>query len=130
MRLKLLATAAVLVALSGCTSHGGASTAPPTSTSPITVPDGTISGHLYWVGGPQPGAHHPLSGSISGRGAGKFTVTVGSDGSFTVIAPAGRYALIGRSPSYNGGAGTCHATSPVIITSGQSTTADVFCQVR
>jgi hypothetical protein len=95
-----------------------------------SVEGGTISGHLYSVGGPSGRGPRPLSGTVSVQGAAEVTVSVGSDGSFTVFVSAGRYTLTGRSPLINAGRTTCNGSSPVTITSGENVTVDVLCQIR
>jgi Tol biopolymer transport system component len=91
---------------------------------------GTISGHLFAVGGPAPGLHRPLPGTIFVSGSADFHAEVGSDGSYSLVVPAGTYAVSGRSPLYQAGHLVCHASSPVTLTSGSVVKADVFCQER
>jgi hypothetical protein len=93
---------------------------------------GTLTGHLYGVGGPAPGAPRPWPGTITvtgGLGVHR-DVQVGASGRFSVLVPAGTYTVAGRSPRYQDGAGACRAVGPVLVTSGHRTKADVLCQLR
>ena len=89
---------------------------------------GTVTGHLFAVGGPAPGLPRPLPGSVLVSGQDEFRVTVGSDGRYSVPVPEGTYEVSGRSPLYQGGHDVCHATSRVAVTTDSVSTADVFCQ--
>jgi hypothetical protein len=93
--------------------------------------DGTLTGHLYGVGGPAPGLPRPWPGSVTLTAAGVHRdVPVGADGTFSVVIPAGRYTVAGRSPLYQSGAGLCQAAGIATVISGHSTRADVLCQMR
>ena len=87
-------------------------------------PTGTITGHLYRVGGPPPGAPSPMPGTIyvSGRDS---PVTAGSDGSFSVVAPPGTYRLSGRSLD----GGLCRARRTVTVQAGARVKMDVICDI-
>ncbi len=91
-------------------------------------PVGTISGHLLMVGGPV-GARFPVEGVITVVGT-DLTAKVGSDGSFSLRVPPGRYVVSGRSPRFNGGQGRCFAAEHAIVTDGGDTSVDVLCQMR
>ena len=94
---------------------------------------GSISGRLLAVGGPSPGSPRPLRGEIvvtDASGASVATVEVPSDGSFSVVVPAGNYTVEGRSKYYNGGRTACFARKPVVIADGTSVETDVFCQEK
>ncbi len=92
--------------------------------------DGTVTGHLFGVGGPAPGLPRPWPGTVTLTGPGVHRdVLVGASGSYSVIVPAGSYTVVGRSPLYGSGTGLCRAARVAMVTSGNSTKADVFCQM-
>ena len=99
-----------------------------TACSRSTPTDGVISGHLAMVGGPA-NARIPVSGSVSVDGP-DLTVSVGSDGSYSIRVPAGRHVLTGTSPLYGGDASECDALKPVVVVTGGETSADVLCQMK
>jgi hypothetical protein len=93
--------------------------------------EGILAGHLYAVGGPAPGAPRPWPGTVTLTGPGVHrAIRVGAGGGYSVLVPAGTYAVAGRSPLYQDGAGACRAAGPVMVTSGHRTRADVLCQLR
>lgn len=93
--------------------------------------EGTLTGHLYAVGGPAPGAPRPWPGTVTLTGSGvHLAIDVGAGGRYSVRVPAGTYAVAGRSPLYQDGAGACRAVGPVTVASGHRTEADVLCQLR
>lgn len=104
------------------------------SPAPSASGRGTVSGHLFAVGGPAPGSPRPLSGSVtlilSTNHSKVAQVPVGADGAFSIDVLPGQYELAGTSPLYNGGKVTCNATSPVTVKVGATVTADVYCQER
>jgi hypothetical protein len=89
---------------------------------------GTISGHLFAVGGPYPGLPRPLLGVVFVSGSQKLHVVVGIDGDYWVVVRAGTYSISGRSPQYQGGHLVCHARSRMTVAAGTDFKADVFCQ--
>ena len=92
--------------------------------------DGTLTGHLYGVGGPAPGSPRPWPGTVTLTGPGVHRdVAVGASGTYSVMVPAGRYTVAGHSPAYDSGAGLCQAAGVATVTSGHSTKADVLCQM-
>jgi hypothetical protein len=101
----------------------------PAAVSPAA--EGTLTGHLYGVGGPAPGAPRPWPGTVTLTGPGVHqAVQVGAAGRFSVVVPAGTYAVAGRSPLYQSGTGLCRAAGPATVTTGHRTEADVLCQMR
>jgi hypothetical protein len=93
--------------------------------------DGTLTGHLYGVGGPAPGLPRPWPGTVTLTGPGVHRdVPVGASGSYSVMVPAGSYTVAGHSPLYGSGTGLCQAAGAATVTSGHSTTSDVLCQMR
>jgi hypothetical protein len=116
MRGFLVGLALAVVFLAGCSGPSGAK--------------GTLTGHLYGVGGPAPGLPRPWPGTVTLTGPGVHQdVSVGADGSYSVTVPAGRYTVEGRSPLYESDAPLCRATGVATVTSGRTTTADVLCQM-
>jgi len=92
--------------------------------------DGTLTGHLYGVGGPAPGLPRPWPGTVTVTGPGVHRdVPVGASGSYSVMVPAGKYTVVGHSPLYQSGTGLCQAAGVATATSGHSTKADVLCQM-
>ena len=92
--------------------------------------DGTLTGHLYGVGGPPPGLPRPWPGTVTLTGPhAHLDVPVGASGAFSVTVPPGRYTVVGHSPLYQSGAAPCQATGAATVTSGHTSTADVWCQM-
>lgn len=92
--------------------------------------DGTLTGHLYGVGGPAPGAPRPWPGTVTLTGPGVHRdVSVGASGSYSVTVPAGRYTITGHSPLYGSGTYLCQAAGAATVASGHTTKADVLCQM-
>jgi hypothetical protein len=93
--------------------------------------DGTLTGHLYGVGGPAPGSPRPWSGTVTVTGSGvHLDVPVGADGAYSVKVPPGRYTVTGHSPLNGSGTALCQAAGIATATSGHSTKADVLCQMH
>ena len=119
--------------LAACSSAGSASagSASAGSASAGSSAEGTLTGHLYAVGGPAPGAPRPWPGTVTLIGPGvHLAIGVGAGGRYSVRVPAGTYAVAGRSPLYQDGAGACRAAGPVTVASGHRTEVDVLCQLR
>jgi hypothetical protein len=92
--------------------------------------EGTLTGHLYGVGGPAPGLPRPWPGKVILNGPNvHLDLPVGASGAFSVPVPPGRYTLIGYSPQYESGAVPCRPLGVATVTSGHSTTADIWCQM-
>ena len=116
MKISLVFLALAAVFLAGCSGPSPA--------------DGTLAGHLYGVGGPAPGLPRAWPGTVTLTGPGVHQdVSVGTDGRYSVTVPAGRYAVVGRSPLYESDAALCRATGVATVTSGHTTTANVLCQM-
>jgi hypothetical protein len=91
---------------------------------------GTLTGHLYGVGGPAPGLPRPWPGTVILAGPGiRRDIPVGASGSYSAMVSPGTYTVTGRSPLYESGAVLCRAAGVATVTSGHSTTADVLCQM-
>jgi hypothetical protein len=92
--------------------------------------DGTVTGHLYGVGGPPPGSPRPWPGTVTLTGGGvRQDVSVGASGTFSVMVPPGSYTVTGHSPLFGSGTYACQAAGIVTVTSGHTTKADVLCQM-
>ena len=92
--------------------------------------DGTLTGHLYGVGGPAPGLPRPWPGTVTLTGPGVHRdVPIGASATYSVTVPAGRYTLVAHSPLYGSGAGLCQAAGVAMVTSGHTIKADVLCQM-
>jgi hypothetical protein len=126
--LAAVGLAALVAACAGPRSaQAPPATALPATASPAT---GTLTGHLYGVGGPAPGAPRPWPGTVTLTGPGVHRdIQVGASGSFSVLVPAGTYTVAGRSPRYGSGAGLCRAAGRATVTTGHRTRADVLCQM-
>jgi hypothetical protein len=120
VRTALIGLTVAAVCLAGaataCSGHGPA--------------DGTLTGHLYGVGGPAPGLPRPWPGTVTLTGPGVHRdVPVGPGGTYSVPVPAGRYTVTGHSPLYGSGTYVCQAATVATVTSGHTATADVLCQM-
>jgi hypothetical protein len=120
--LTLLILFSVMVAsvlLAGCSSPNG----PP-------GPTGTVTGTLQAVGGLPGDGPRALSGQITLHGSSGHIVgiTVGANGRFSLAVPVGTYTVSGQSPQYRGGAAECHASGPVVVTKGVTSSVEVDCQ--
>jgi len=96
--------------------------------------DGTLTGHLYGVGGPTtataPGSPRPWPGTLTVTGPGvHLDVPVAAGGAYSVRVPPGRYTVAGHSPLYDSGTALCRAAGIATVTSGHTTKADVLCQM-
>jgi hypothetical protein len=92
---------------------------------------GTLTGHLYGIGGPAPGLPRPWPGTVTVTGPGVHRdVPVSASGTYSVAVPAGRYTITGHSPLFGSGTYLCRATGAATVTSGHATTADVLCQMK
>jgi hypothetical protein len=117
--LSLLLVIAGSLLLAGCSSP----TSPP-------GPTGSLTGTLQAVGGSPGDAPRALSGQITLHGSsGHITgITVAANGRFSVPVPVGKYTVSGRSPQYKGGTADCHASGPVTVTEGLTSSVKVECQ--
>lgn len=87
--------------------------------------DGTLTGHLYVVGGPAPGLRRSIAGTVVVAGpAGEHPVTVGRDGAYQLNLPSGTYSLAGTM-----GQTKCGPATAVTVTRGTTRVADVYCSV-
>ncbi|MCR6492567.1 hypothetical protein [Cellulomonas sp. P24] len=104
-----------LVVLAGCGGSSG---------------HGTLSGHLYVVGGPAPGTPRAVDGTVVATGPdGRHTATVGADGSYTMELAPGTYTVTGTSPQYGDGKSPCPANGTVAVVQSEVRTADAYCQM-
>ena len=93
-------------------------------------PTGTLTGTLQAVGGPSGVGPRALSGQITLHGpSGHITgITVAANGRFSAPVPVGKYTVSGQSPQYQGGTAVCHASAPVTVTKGVTSSVAVDCQ--
>jgi hypothetical protein len=124
----LVAATALLSGCSGAASDAGSSvTASPTPSS-----QGTLHGRLIRVGGPAPGAAVPLAGAvtISGPTASR-DVTVGTDGTFSIDLPPGKYTILGHSPLVlvDNVPMSCPGTKVAVVRGGSPTEVDAVCSI-
>ena len=124
-----LAVLAALAAATACTHHQGRGGAASSAGTPTA---GTVSGTFLEIGGPAPGVHQPLTGTIefhaqTQAGPVATTVTTAADGSFHARVSPGLYVLIGHSPDVTGP--VCMGTEPVTVTEAQQVRAEVICAV-
>ena len=110
--------AVVLGGIGGIRAWSGDTNRPPTE--PGAAATVSATGILRAVGGPAGVGPRGLSGTVVflNRGAKVGSARTDSDGRFTILVPAGRYVVIGTSPQYNDGAGTCRARSAVTVAAG------------
>jgi hypothetical protein len=138
VRIPPLLAAVCLAGLVAACGRPQPADGPPTASPPAASPsasglpaEGTLAGHLYAVGGVAPGAPRPWPGTVTLTGPGVHRdVQVSAAGRFSVLVPAGTYALAGRSPRYQSGTGVCRATGAATVTTGHRTEADVLCQLK
>jgi hypothetical protein len=121
----------IFVTLASATACSANSTTGTDSPARTAAGSGTLSGHLYTVGGPAPGKHRPLRGDVTVTGSGfAHDVTIGSDGGYSVAVPPGEYTVVGHSPDVNDGTTTCPAADKAQVTGGVTTIVDAVCQVK
>ena len=120
LSLILLVSLAASVSLASCDLSSPTGPAGPT---------GTVTGTLETVGGTSGAGPRALSGQVTldGSGGKIATITVGANGRFSVPATVGTYTVSAQSPQYKGGTADCHASGPVIVTKGVTTTVQVDC---
>jgi hypothetical protein len=139
MHAALAAAVLVIVLAIGIAVLSGQHRRSRTSTTTGSDASVKLSGELFAVGGPPNAYNHqrpprPLRGmvTITDTRSGRVirTVTVRSDGTFSVSLPPGRYSVEGRSPQYNAGNVGCSANAPITLTAGARATANVYCQEK
>jgi hypothetical protein len=102
----------------------------PTRSASSTI--GTVAGKLLMVGGPSPGIHRGLAGTIAiharaESGPVVATMAVGARGAFRVDVPPGLYVLTGRTPTLVGL--VCRGERRVTVEAGHMVTVQVICPV-
>jgi hypothetical protein len=94
---------------------------------------GWLTGRLVTVGGPAPGAAHPVAGkvTVSGRGV-HVDVKVGKDGAYAVSLPPGWYMVTGRSPSVivNDREAPCPSSKEARVKSHDAVVLDAICSIK
>jgi hypothetical protein len=95
-------------------------------------PTGTVTGTLQAVGGPPGDGPRALGGQVTLHGSSGHIVgiTVGATGRFSLPVPVGTYTVSGQSPQYEGGAGVCRASGPVVVTKDVASSVEVGCRER
>jgi spore coat protein U-like protein len=91
---------------------------------------GTINGHLEASGS---AALTPLSGRVTaiGQDGSSVSVSVSSNGTFTLHLAPGTYVVGGSSPSYGKGRRVCHTVTPdVAVSAGVAESVIVGCIER
>jgi hypothetical protein len=116
--LSLLPVMTASVVLASCSSPTGPS-----------GPTGTLTGTLQAVGGPPLGVSpRALSGHVTLRRSNAMTgITVGANGRFSVPVAVGTYTVSARSPQYEGGTADCHASGPVTVAKGVTSSVEIDC---
>jgi hypothetical protein len=125
----LLLCAASMTA--GCSGANAPTTE--VAASHATKVDGTLSGRLITVGGPAPGSPSPVAGAVTVTGGGvHLDVKVGLDGAYSVSLPAGRYTVVGHSPSVTaeGAAMPCPGRKEARVTPGATVVLDAVCSIK
>ena len=88
---------------------------------------GTLSGHVYLVGGPAPGSPVAVTGTVvATHGSSRYTAQTGSDGSYTLQVPAGDYSVSATSPRYTG---PCIPATKATVKVARRSVANVYCQM-
>ena len=69
--------------------------------------------------------------TITGTGY-RRDISVGADGTYSVVVPPGRYVVVGHSPhlTVNEVDAACPAPHGVQVAAGHTTTLDAFCHMR
>jgi hypothetical protein len=94
---------------------------------------GKLTGRLIIVGGPAPGAAHPVAGRVAVTGNGVHVdVKVGEDGVYTVSVPPGRYQVTGHSPSVvvDDREAPCPSSKDARVTPGGAAVLDAICSIK
>jgi hypothetical protein len=95
--------------------------------------EGRLTGRLVTVGGPAPGATHPVAGTVTVSGHGVHVeIAVGEDGAYALSLPPGRYRVTGRTPSVvvNGREAPCPSAKAARVTRDAAAVLDALCSIR
>ena len=137
---KLGAAAASLALALGFAACGAGSASHSGGASPLTTfhppPVGRVTGTFVIDGGAVTNPPHgprPIPGTVvlsSERGR-TITIRVGNSGKFSSLVPAGRYTVVGRTPTIGGpgGEGICRVPAPVVVSAGHNTSTTVVCNI-
>jgi hypothetical protein len=112
---------AVLIAVSGCTSHSS-------NVEQDTV--GTVRGRMIFMGGPAPGAWPVTPGFVTLRGPSFKRVAVDSRGRFQVITDPGTYHVTGTSREFAHSTYVCRTTHAIVVTPHKTSDVVLGCFVR
>jgi hypothetical protein len=138
MRHKLMKTSALALVLCVAAMVTVACSDQPMSVHEVgasntSTAQGRLTGRLVTVGGPAPGAAHPVGGkvTVAGRGV-DIDVEVGQDGAYAVNVPVGRYKVTGQSPSVevNDRETRCRSLKDAQVTSGAVAVLDAICPIK
>lgn len=122
-RLGIVVMVVLALGLAACTS------------SPQSVPTGTVTGRFVAIGG-LTAVPRPLSGAVTANSTSghSFTVEVGKSGNFLLSLPAGLYRVTGHTPmvTVNGVEPTCGAWEPQVrVRAGKETRGvQVVCPLK
>jgi hypothetical protein len=130
MRVRSVLLVAAVTFVAGCTSGSRPSHVDSTQSSSASL--GTVSGEFLEIGGPSPGVQQGLAGDIvfhlgSPTGHVVGSAVASSRGGFQATLPAGRYIVVGASPSLSDA--NCGGTSPVVVRAGATVHIQVVCPI-
>ncbi len=119
----------IMISASACAQPGSGPGASGAATTAATT--GVLRGHLYGVGGPNPGLHQAWPGTVTISGPGLTRdITVAADGAYSAMVAPGQYVVVGHSPRYDDGKTACQAPNGAQVAAGAAVTLDVLCQLR
>jgi hypothetical protein len=98
----------------------------------VDLHSGILAGTLEAAGGAAPATPRPLPGTVTISAAHQpaITIDVGADGRFSLPLVSGTYTVVGRSPLYQAGQGTCEAPKLVTVTLDTTQHVAVTCQEK
>ena len=121
----------IMISASACAQRGSGPGASGAAATTAATAGGVLQGHLYGVGGPNPGLHQAWPGTVTISGPGLTRdITVAADGAYSATVAAGQYAVVGHSPRYNDGKTACQAANGAQVSAGAAVTLDVLCQLK
>ena len=125
-RRVMLALAATSLTAACTTTH-----ARPTTPTSSPASNATLTGRLIEVGGPAPGLARPVPGSVNIDGPVSRHVTVGPDGKYVAVLPAGTYTVTGAMGQDTNSPGGCRTIADTVtLAAGQPVVSDVVCSVK
>ena len=132
MRVRIYLLVGLAAVAVGCTGGSTHPHAKPLSRQTSDTSVGTVLGRFLEIGGPSPGIHQGLSGTVAFHArtpTGPIVLSVRTDanGRFRAALTAGSYVVIGQSPSIS--APTCSGTSRVVVRPGQTEKVQLVCPI-